>query len=309
MFERRLINLFDRYDENDTFHNGFLQSINLNAYVDLTFLNDITLNLMDSYIKNEISKMIINSNWASFLSWDKDRKDFIINSDFYDSAKYALYSYLLKSQKFYDFMNINFKSITAQESEMLSFGAKEEEKNYDKVIVEVERENDTTQYGQTQRTLQYGATQQTNSYGATSKTNTIGQQTNTSGTVHSKHPFDLGNDVYLGDTKDDTNTQNGQRQDTEQETQHSDTISEIQHSDTDTNNQHTDTNTYGDITNTTNERKDTSLIKAHVDTKTKTKVVILSPEKYYEIEKELVCYNVYELLLNSVKDCFTIKCF
>lgn len=343
MMEIRLKEFFDKYDELGNFHNGFLQSIDITDYADITFLNEVTLNLMDSFIKNEIGNIVTMNKWNCFLHWDKTEKKYKIKSDFYNSALDSIYVYLLRSQKFFELTQVDFKSFSATETEQIIYGAKETEKNYDKVLVTIKRGNDTTSYGQEQktnvygqlettsdygslaRTLNYGATQKTNVYGARNETSTTGQQINTSDTVHQKHPYDM--NTFLDDTKDTTNSTNGSRQDTRQEASRTDTESNTIHSDTDTTASRTDTettathtdtettasktdtNTYGDVTNDTASRTDTDTIKTHTDTKTRTKIIFLSPDKYFMIQKELLKYDVYDLLLASVKDCFTTKSF
>ena len=433
MYDIRLFNFFDCRDENNVLHNGFLQSIDLSSYVDLTILNEITLNLMDSFIKNEIGKMITLGNWNCFLNWDETTKKFKINSEFYDSAKYSIYVYLCRSQRFFELLNTNFSSLSATETESVVYGQKETNNDYDRVVVSIERENDTTQYGNTRKDFSFGNTRKDFSFGNTRKDfsfgeketetefgntrkdfsfgeketetefgntrkdfsfgeketetefgntrkdNTIGQQTNSSGTTNQTHPFDL--NTFLDDTNSETSITNGTRQDTETTvthtdtetikahtdtetttahtdtetikahtdtetttahtdtetikahtdtetttahtdtetikartdtettTAHTDTETENAHADTETENAHTDTNTYGDITNTTNARKDKTLIKTHTDTKTRTKTILISPDKYFEIMKELYSYNVYDILLQAIRDCFTIRAF
>ena len=379
MFEKRLKDFFSVYDAQGTFHNGFLQSIDLSAYTDLDILNEITLNIMDAFLKNEIGNMRTQHSWNTFLNWDKDTKKYIINAEFYNSAKYTIYAYLLKSQKFFELLNTDFRSLSAQETEQIVYGANEEENNYDKVVVNVERENDTTVYGAEQLTLNYGAFETETEFGSTrkdynfgvketetefgntrkdynfgaketetefgntSETFSTGQQTNSSTTTNQTHPYDA--QTFIDDTKNSTSTTNGARQDSKTATTHTDTITEKTHADYETNATHTDTitekthadyetnathtdtvtekthedteitathtdtNTFGDITNTTDERKDTSLIKTHTDTKTKTKIILISPEKYYEIMKELMQYNVYDILIGAIKDCFTTRTF
>ena len=415
MYDIRLFNFFDCRDENNILHNGFLQSIDLTAYVDLTILNEITLNLMDSFIKNEIGKMRTLGNWNSFLNWDETTKKFKINSEFYESAKYSIYVYLCRSQRFFELLNTNFSSLSATETESVVYGQKETNNDYDRVVVNIERENDTTQYGNTRKDFSFGNTRKDFSFGNTRKDfsfgkketetefgntrkdmtfddketetefgntrkdmtfddketetefgntrkdmtfddketetefgntrkdNTLGQQTNSSGTTNQTHPFDL--NTFLDDTNSETSITNGTRQDTETTathtdtetikahtdtetttahtdtetikartdtettTAHTDTETENAHADTETENAHTDTNTYGDITNTTNARKDKMLIKTHTDTKTRTKTILISPDKYFEIMKELYSYNVYDILLKAIRDCFTIRAF
>ena len=487
MFDNRLKDFFSVYDNHGTFHNGFLQSIDLSSYVDLTIMNEITLNIMDSFIKNEIGNMKTMQNWNSFLTWDKETKKYIINSDFYETAKYTIYVYLLRSQRFYNLLNTDFRSLSAQETEQIVYGAKEEQKDYDKVVVNIERENDSITYGQelltksfgiferetefgntrkdlhfgakeketefgntrkdfnfgvketetefgntrkdihtgakeketefgntrkdlhfdtlekelefddTRKDLHYGNHETDTAYGATSETFNTGTQTNSSGTTNQTHPFDVV--AFLDDTASSTSTSNGARQDTKSSVLHTDTVTdklhedyettasrtdsetttarddyettathtdtttetatddyelnathtdtvtesthadyetsathtdtvtetatddyetnathtdtetEKAHTDTETNASHTDTNTYGDVTNTTDNRTDVTTIKTHTDTKTKTKIILISPDKYFEIMKELMSYNVYDILINAIKDCFTLRIF
>lgn len=433
MYDLRLETFFDKEDENGVVHNGFLQSIDLNDYVDLTILNEITLNLMDAFIKNEIGKMRTMGRWNAFLNWDKEDHEFKILSDFYDSAKQAIYVYLVRSQRFFQLLNTNFSSLSATETEQIIYGQKEEQKDYDKVIVNVERENDSTQYGIDELTTQFGNTRKDlnfgntrkdfnfgnirkdftfdkketeteygdtrkdltfakketeteygntrkdidfgirhseTEYGNTREDVTTGQQTNTDNTTNQTRPFDL--NAFLDDTANNRTVQNGTRSDSKTTNTHTDTIEENARRDTETNATHTDTETikahtdtetnathtdtetvkartdtettathtdsetenahvdtetenahtdietrsahtdvnmYGDITNTTDERTDTTTIKTHTDTKTRTKIILISPDKYFEIMKELYSYNVYDILLNAIKECFTIKAF
>ena len=44
---------FDRYDTEGVFHTGFAQSLDLSSFVDITFLNDLSMVSVDSYIYNE----------------------------------------------------------------------------------------------------------------------------------------------------------------------------------------------------------------------------------------------------------------
>lgn len=72
---------------------------------------------------------------------------------------------------------------------------------------------------------------------------------------------------------------------------------------------------------TTNEKKaradsetrgahtDNESISAYIDTKNRTKVLILSPEKYYMILKELADKNIYTLFADAVNSCFLSDVF
>ena len=451
MFDLRLHNFFNLDDTQGNHHNGFIQSIDLTSYVDLTILNEITLNILDAFILNEIGNLKTMSRWNCFTHWDKVNKKWIINADFYESAKQAIYVYLTRSQRFFELLSTDFRSLNATETEQIIYGAKEEQKDYDKVIVNIERDNDSiqwgadlttrvfgalqkqteygntqlqtvygntqsqtvygstekqteygntekqteygntekqTEYGNTEKTIGYGETRENKKYGQvekeiysddkhselkhgnTSETFITGQQLNSTDVTNQTRPFDL--NTFLDDTASATSTTNGQRQDTktaisytdetdathytdkdttkehtdivstlehtdtetnathtdtetttthtdtETENSHTDTETTATHTDTETENAHTDTETrsnrtdvniYGDVTNTTDERTDVTTIKTHTDTKTRTKVILISPEKYYEIMKELMSYNVYDIVLGAIKDCFTIRAF
>lgn len=78
------------------------------------------------------------------------------------------------------------------------------------------------------------------------------------------------------------------------------------------------TREYGKTTNETKARTDAETrgahtdnesISAYIDTKNRTKVLILSPEKYYMILKELADKNIYTLFADAVKDCFLSDVF
>lgn len=376
---KRLLDFFNVYDENDTFHNGFLQSINLSAYTDITFLNEITLNLMDMFLKNEIGAMLTSSKWSKMLEWDKTEKRYTIKSEFYNIAKDTIYAYLIRGKGLYNLINTDFRSLSASEIEQVIYGQKEEVKDYDTVVLTVNRDDDSTvygedirtlnyglheietgygqiqrtlnygnhmtdtDYGQLQRTLHYGQHINSTEYGQITENNNIGQQINSSENVNQNHPYDM-ND-FLDKTKDirtdtngtrqdnkvtnqhtDTNTSNvhedldttGSRKDTITDKEHTDTdttgihndtVQDKQHTDTDTTASKTDVNKYGDITNTTDSRQDKNTIKTHTDTKTRTKVILIPPEKYFEIQKELMSHNVYDIMKDCVKECFTIHSF
>ena len=340
---KRLVDFFSVYDENNIFHNGFLQSINLSAYTDITFLNEITLNLMDAFLKNEIGNMLTSSKWSKLLEWDKTEKRYIIKSKFYNNATDSIYAYLIRGNGLYTLMDIDFRSLSASETEQIVYGEKEELKDYDTVVLTVNRDDDSTVYGQEERTLEYGLHeieteygqlqrtlhygQHVNSteYGNTTETTNIGQQINSSENINKTHPYDM-ND-FLDNTKDTRTDTNGTRQDTKNTPQHTDTNTSGVHEDSDTtatrtdtskDNQHTDkditasktdVNKYGDITNTTDSRQDKNTIKTHTDQKTRTKVILIPPEKYFEIQKELLLHNVYDIMKDCVKECFTIHSF
>lgn len=76
--------------------------------------------------------------------------------------------------------------------------------------------------------------------------------------------------------------------------------------------------TFGKTSNETKARADAETrgahtdnesISAYIDTKTRTKVLILSPEKYYMILRELADKNIYTLFADAVNGCFLSDVF
>ena len=197
----------------------------------------------------------------------------------------------------------------------------------------------TTVYGATQQTQQHGQKQLTKDYDNvvvtvahdTADQHVIGlTHAETDGST-TEQLYPLGGSAFIDDKKQivhsetDTNAQTNTdtwgdvetstdaRQDTETQSTYTDTVSDIQHTDTLTDAAHTDTLTEGQHTDTLTRserddvdtraaRRDTEQIKAYVDTERHTKHIIISPEKYYAIEKELADIGVYDLMRDAVRE-------
>lgn len=69
------------------------------------------------------------------------------------------------------------------------------------------------------------------------------------------------------------------------------------------------TNTYGDTVTTTGARTDAKTEATRTDTRTTDRVVIMSPEKYFEVQKELSDIGAYSLLRDAIDNCFCLNCF
>ena len=85
---------------------------------------------------------------------------------------------------------------------------------------------------------------------------------------------------------------------------HTDVVTDASRTDTVTGSQHTDTATRNQRTDTETDaaKKDTQTIKAYTDTERHTKHIVLSPDKYFEIEKEMTELGVYDLMLSAVRE-------
>lgn len=226
-------NYFNRYDNNDVLHDGFIQSMNFSAYTDLTMLNDLSSVIVDSYLYNELKNRIMLSRWKKYLTWDETKKDFIIDPAFYNEAVIALYVYLAKSQKFFDILSANFSSLSAQELEQINHGSRStgrvygeqlQTNVYDNVVVELSRGTETENRGTHTDTKTRGTHTDTETHGAFTDTETHATYT-----------------------------------DTENVGQHTDTVTDAQHTDVETLGQHSDTETHATYTDTDN-------IGTHTDT-------------------------------------------
>ena len=303
---------FSAEDLQGQVHTGFLQSMDFSG-LSLDILNEVTVSMLDPYIFNMLSNLKALGQWDAYMVWDPVTKGYLINRAFYADFVNALYVELLQADKANDtILGYNFKSISAQETEMLVYGAKETERDYDKVVVEIKRGNDTE--GATARTDTHDfdayidthantARTDTQDIGARSDTETPGQAT----TTNKLYP--LGGSGFIDDTQSITSHLQTSRSQGLQQNQNvtgAMTVTDNMGAQktTDVTGAQTTTRTWGDQTHETDARKDGELIKTHTDTKTRTKVILISPEKYFEIQKELASVNAYTLFADAVRRAF-----
>lgn len=264
---------FSAKDTHDVTHIGFMQSLDLSGYTDITLLNDITNAILDMYLYKEMSRAIALDHWGSYLAYDKGAGGLVINPDFYEDFAPALYVEILRSQKFNtSILTYDFKSISKQEIKEIVHGTKTTTRNYDKVHVEITRGKDKQTIGQREDTI--GEREDENTPGNTTETNKI---------------FPLGGIAY----QDDTQTETAQLKSTsvtgEQVNTTGEQIIDVEH---------------GDVENDTDAREDQEEIATYTDTETYTKHVIISPEKFFAIQKELAEINAYTLLRDAVNRAF-----
>lgn len=336
---------FNRYDALGTLHPGFLQSMDLSAYTDISFLNELTANLMDAYLYNELSDSLVLKRWKHYLVWDKAENRFEIKNAFYTDFAAAVYAYLAKKQRWWELTNTDFTSLSATDIKTIEHGLKETELDYGAT-------QETNQYGQQQRTDVHGAQSVTNQYGQQQRTDVHGAQSatrnydkvvvtvereqdshvtgaesGTTGETVTNKVYPLGASAYVEDTQSissgttstnartDTDTWGDQesttaaREDTEGRAAYTDTSTDASHSDSSSTQSYTDTSTDAQHTDTksTIAKQDKQTVKAYVDTERHTKHIIISPEKLYEINKELVEIGAYDLMLEAVKETMLLE--
>lgn len=303
---------FSAEDLQGQVHTGFLQSMDFSG-LSLDILNDVTISMLDPFLFNTLSDLKALKQWDAYMVWDPATKGYLINSDFYADFVAALYVELMQADKANDtILGYEWKSISAQEQEQIVYGAKETQRDYDKVVVEITRGNDTE--GATARTDTHDfdayidthantARTDTQDIGARSDTETPGQIT----TTNKLYP--LGASGFIDDTQNITSqlqTSRSQGQQQNQNVTGAMTVTDSMGAQktTDVTGAQTTTRTWGDQTSETDARTDTEAIRTHTDTKTRTKVIMISPEKYFEIQKELAAQNAYTLFADAVRRAF-----
>lgn len=397
---------FNAYDTVGNLHTGFLQAMNFSGLTqDVTFLNELTMVLMDAHLYNELSGSMVMRQWSKYMHFSKTNDRLEIWSQFYTDFVNALAAKLMKKEEWYKLTTTDFKALSATDIKTIEHGSKVTDYDYAQAqkTKQYGQDQTTTQYGQTQdtsvhgaavRQLEYGAQveqseyaqkQDTDAYGAgtlqkeygATQTTTAhdavavtkvydrvvvdvthdGNDTHVIGaasTTGTHKIYPLGASDFVNDSQDSTNslqhtntdsfakvtTDTGRRTDSDTTGAHNDTESTLLHTDvettaakTDTHTsgahtdvvtdaahtdvvtdasrtdtvtgaQHTDTTTRSQRTDTETDaaKKDTTTIKAYTDTERHTKHIIISPEKYFEIEKELADIGVYDLMLEAVRE-------
>lgn len=225
---------FDIYDTDGTFHGGFIQNFDLTAYVDFTMLNDLSAAILDAYVYNELSKRVVLDHWKKFLRWSEERKRFEIVPRFYTDATNALYVYLATKQKFFEVLETDFRSLSAQETETVNFGSKTTGRVYgekaktnvfDKVVVELSKGTETENRATHTDTETRGAHSDTETRDAYTDSESIGThtdsetrgahtdneskgaQTNSNTRTEKVFPFDAA--AFVNDTQTEESGTNG----------------------------------------------------------------------------------------------------
>ena len=350
---------FNAYDTEGTLHTGFLQAMDFSGLTsEVTFLNELTMAMMDAYLFNLFSGSMVMRQWGKYMEYSRENDRLEIFKGFYADFVNALGARLIRSDKFWQLTQTDFTSLSATDIKTIEHGTKETDLEYAQaqrtnVYGQAQKTNvygideTTNVYGQQQNTNAYGVAENTKVYGAQSTTKsydkvvvelTRAQDTHQIGATHTANSstttnqiYPLGASAYVDDNKStvsgttdgnaQTNTDTWGKQtnetaartdgesklthtDTSTDAAHTDTITSGTHTDTETRAARTDTETDATRTDTTTDaaKTDKQTIKAYTDTERHTKHIILSPEKYFEIEKELADIGIYDLMAEAVKE-------
>ena len=332
---------FNVYDTIGIRHTGFLQSMDFSALEEsVTFLNELTWAIMDAYLYNELSESLVLRQWGPYMHDSKENERFEITSAFYQDFVNAVAAKLMRVEKWYQLTKVDFTSLSATDIKTIEHGAKETDLDYG-ATQETNQygqqqktdvhgaQSVTNQYGQQQRTDVHGAQSVTRNYDRVVVTvereqdsHLTGAASGTTGETVTNKVYPLGAAAYVDDTQSvsngttssaartdtdtwgDQETSTAAREDTEGRASYTDTSTDAQHSDSSSTQSYTDTSTDAQHTDTrsTIAKQDKQTIKAYVDTERHTKHIVLSPDKYYQIEKELAEIGVYDLMRDAVKE-------
>lgn len=192
------------------------------------------------------------------------------------------------------------------------------------------QDKSTLVYGQVEQRMDYAQAVTNNLYAARTNTDEQGEQGSHTGDVVTKgiagfnsssfsdsektttkldkmtHTLGGGTDTVTKMPHLDTNT-TLQHTDTDTRDAHKDTITAKQHTDTVTRDGRTDTHT-NDASSDKHEtaaRQDKEEVQTYTDTLTHTRHIVLSPDKFFAIQKEMADYNLYASVLDAVRESVT----
>lgn len=136
----------------ETIHMGFLQSCDFTAFTDITIFNAVSVTLLDAHIYNTLSKLLVMDQWAEFMTWDKSRKRWIIDPNFYTNFVNAFAAYLYTAEEKFLLRSADFQKTSAVDNIEREYGEKVIEYDYAKTKVVVKKEDDVETLGEREDT-------------------------------------------------------------------------------------------------------------------------------------------------------------
>ena len=213
--------------------------------------------------------------------------------------------------------------VFAQDRNTMQYGSFDTDYNYAQL-------KKTIDYGEDHNTLEYGERVTDNLYAQRTNTETQGDNNTHAGDVTTRSVAGFnssnfsdaeksvskkdkmtmvnggGTDTETAYTYTDETTRD-QRRDIDTTDARKDTIQEKQHTDINTRDQRQDTHTNSQSTdkNETAARQDKEEVQTYTDILTHTRHIVLSPDKFFEIQKEMADYNLYKSVLDAVRESVT----
>lgn len=262
---------FNVTDTSGVTHLGFLQSMVFPA--ELTTINEVSAAILDNYIFNRFSNAGALNQWKNYMNWNREQKEYKILPDFYNDFAMAAYVEMMRVNKInVGILEYNFKDFSYSEIENITRGAKTTTRDYDNVVVTVTAGQDTQTIGQRSDTIGGGIS-------------TTTRDTDTS--IDSEMVFDSAAFIDRDKTLN--------------------TYGDVQVEDSDRQNvqgSQTNTSKLGDRETETDARKDVEAVSSYIDKIERTKHILISPDKFFEIQKQLADINAYTLLGDAVLKTF-----
>lgn len=135
---------FNTKDATGHVYAGFYQNLGLDSsYSALTVLQEIASLQMNQYLYGNYSNRYVTDNWASYMTWDKESKSYIIDPIFWTAFGAALCAELDTAQNLYELTQIDWEVIEDVVTKVSEYGTHAKTR---------ERGNDTTTTSERQDT-------------------------------------------------------------------------------------------------------------------------------------------------------------
>lgn len=298
---------------------GFYQNLGLDSsYSALTVLQDIASLQMNQYLYGNYSNRYVTDNWASYLTWDKESKSYIIDPIFWTAFGAALCDQLATAENLFALTKIDWDVIEDVVTKVSEYGthAKTRERGNDTTTIDAHQDKRHIAYAE-----QHSKQENDIKKHKEVLTDTIAKQKSVDTNAYAKEETDVTteNDKAAFNPVPDTNYSADTKSRTHGETlkARTDTLTTIndEHTDTHTtitdpykdeiditNDAHTDlvtddygqhktTDTYGTITDRSLE---------HTDTVTTTTDRAPDPAELLEIKKQLAAINAYKIVGDAI---------
>lgn len=283
------------------------------------FWNDLTAAFLDHYLNHELRSALLQGQIARGITYDFDTKKYSVNDnlDTSELIGYLMGKFTETQAEFSVMSQENLNIVSFNDIDQNVYGAKSTTRNYGKVTIDITngQKQLTDIFGAVDESDIYAQLQDTHVHGAQETTNVIANRTNQDGggtdtTTRAVMGF---NSDQFSDSEKSTNViasrsnTIGGGTDTSTLATYTDTDTRGQHTDRHTEQSRTDMHTDAQSTDKheTAARTDSEGIATYTDTLTHTRHIVLTPDKYFEIQKEMADYNLYKSVLDAVRESVT----
>lgn len=260
----------ETYYNNVAFSGVFdmLHVLNLDtAIMQIGLFTGLTRSIIDNYLNTMLKEKMLVADMRDSVSFDRQRKCYILNTN---NNVAALSDALYAGLLKADKL---FEVMTQENLNIVTF-----------------QDVDTDVYGEKARTLNYDKVEITLAQGERLNTivNGVRERLHSSQDDVTLRQVSGFNSSGFNDAEKTTFTEGSY---TDQDASSTDTITDAAVTDN----------------NTTKAREDTDVLATYTDTHTRTRHYILPTNLYFEMQKEMAAYGVYDAIKKAVSDVFTIN--